>query len=220
MKLFLFVAMALPFLLVTKTAAQSDLKEKLKVLENTAVESQSTTQEALQNPASPDDFEWQLSITLDRLIAFVVLQKTIKDATFEANVTPFIEENVLPFNTSSTDFTEEEEMIFDSFLKVLQWQEATKMVQLYQEFIIKNYEGISEVNSLNKVLSYIECLQRYTVKQQLLEPNKNIALKINEEFEDYNTVHWRIFALQPHKLLLWLIATTVWDYQRAQKPIA
>jgi hypothetical protein len=214
MKLFLFVAMALPFLLVTKTAAQSDLKEKLKVLESTINESQSTTQAALQNPTSPVDFEWQLSITLDRLIAFVVLQKTIKDAAFEANVTPFIEENVLPFNTSSTDFTEEEEMIFDSFIKVLQWQEATKMVQLYQEFIIKNYEGISEMNSLKTVLSYIVSIQRYIVKQQLLEPNKNIALKINEEFEDYNSVHWRVFALQPRTMLLWVIASAVWDYHR------
>lgn len=212
MKLFLFLAMALPFLLVTKTAAQTDVKEKLKVLENNILQSHFTTPIASQDQATADDLELQLSIALDRLIGFVILQKTSKDNTFDANIKPYIEENALLFNASSTDFTDEEELIFDSFLKVFQWQKTPRIVQWYQEFISKNQEDISEMNSLKTVLSCIESTYHFTTKHYLVEPNKSIAAKITQEFESYNTVHWKVFAMQPNALLFWLIATIVWDF--------
>lgn len=213
MKLIVFIAAILPCLFTTKLSAQNELKEKLKVLENTAFvsdfEVQNLTNIELSKAAT--NFNLRLSQTLDSLMVFVRFQKATTSATFENSVAPYIGENLHELGTSQLEFTDQEELILDSFFKMLQWKRALEICFIYEDFIAKNFKSPTDVPSVCYVLSYLKYIQFYQKIQPSTSTDTTLAAKMNAVFEHYNSVHWKVFAKHPSATLLWLVATLEWD---------
>jgi hypothetical protein len=213
MKLIVFIAAILPYLFVTKLTAQNELKEKLKELENSAFVSRFEVQNStdMESAKASTNFNLRFSQSIDSLIAFVRFQKATTSATFENSVAPYIGENLRELGTSQLEFTDQEELILDSFFKMFQWKSAPEICFRYEDFIAKNFKSPADAPSVCYVLSYLKYIQLY----QNIEPSPTtaatLAAKMNAVFERYNSVHWMVFAKHPCATLLWLVATLEWD---------
>ncbi len=216
MKFFLVAATTLQLLFVANTFAQNELKEKLKSLESSALaldlESQMSVAKEVKLTADFDDL--QIGQCLDNVISFVVLQKENSQATFDKEIKPFLDAKLIEWNMFPIDFSDDEEMIYDSFVKTVQWQNAIALVQLYEDFIVINYKDLQQMKSILRVFWYVKKSFSYMSNSSESKVNQFVISKLNEEFQSYNAVNWIVFAMHPGAMLLWLTAIYAWDYNK------
>jgi hypothetical protein len=209
MKIFLVVVVLLQFLFVADTFAQNELKEKLKLLENKDFSLVSEIENGSETNRLGEDIE----SCLDSLISFVVSQKGVSEATFDKNIKPYLDKKLTAYNMIPIDFSDDEEMIYESFIKTLKWESIMESVKLYEGFIVKNYKDPLPIKSILIVLLFVKNVCIYTGKKSEASINSIIKGKLNEEFQSYNNANWNVFALNPGAMVYWLTATWVWDYK-------
>ena len=216
MKFFLVAAMTLQLLFVANTFAQNELKEKLKSLENSAFALDSELQKnvAKEVKLTANFNDLQIGQCLDSVISFVVVKKENNQATFDKEIKPFLEAKLIEWNMFSINFSDEEEMIYDSFVKIVQWQNTIQLVQLYEDFIVTNYKDLQQMKSILSVFWYVKKSFSYMSNLSESKVNQFVIRKLNEEFQSYNAVNWIVFAMHPGAMLLWLTATYTWDYDK------
>ncbi len=216
MKFFLVAAMTLQLLFVANIFAQNELKEKLKSLENTAFSLDSESQKNIANKVklTADFDDLQIGQCLDSVISFVVLQKKNSQATFDKEIKPFLDAKLIEWNMFPIDFSDDEKMIYDSFVKTVQWQNTVALVQLYEDFIVTNYKDLQQMKSILSVFWYVKKSYDYMSNVSENKVNQFVINKLNEEFQSYNAVSWIVFAMHPGAMLLWLTATYAWDYHK------
>ncbi len=216
MKFFLVAAMTLQLLFVANTFAQNELKEKLKSIESSALaldlESQKNVAKEVKLTADFNDL--QLGHCLDSVISFVILQKENSQATFDKDIKPFLVVKLIGWNMFPIDFSDDEEMIYNSFVKTVQWQNTIALVQLYEDFIVTNYKDLQQMKSILSVFWYVKKSYDYMSNVSENKVNQFVISKLNEEFQSYNAVSWIVFAMHPGAMLLWLTATYAWDYHK------
>jgi len=217
MKFFSFGLLAMTFLFVANTFSQNTIKEDLKLVEQNCIalklDSIATKISDLKS-ANPYDFiGFNGNQSMDSLIVFVATQKQIAAATFETNIKPFLEEKLLEGEKNSFDFSDEEELIFESFLNILNYNNVIVTVKLYEDFIIKNYKDQTLMANILTVLSCIKYVCFY-VSKKTEDSFFNYTIDCFEaDLKSYNVLNWKVFAANPEAISLWTIAACAWDYK-------
>ena len=149
--------------------------------------------------------------SLDTLVVFVATQKQSKGTTFDANIKPYLEKKLLERNMKTLDFTDEEGPIYESFIKVLNFKNAIPIVQLYEDFILKNYKNQELMSNILTLLSYIRYACFYLLKEVSDPIFKYTIHCFIEDVVSYNALNWKVFAMHPGAMLFWTIAACAWD---------
>ena len=215
MKFSSFGAIAIMLLFALNSNGQRYTKEQLKTIEEEAfsIEKDSILF-TMEKPTTEDKFDLVASKafqSLDSVLVFVLDKKHEKPTTFETAVLPFLETKCNELDVKISHFNEDETMLFDSFLKVLKWDNVVEEVNLYQDFIRKNNTNLEETQSVLTVLSFIKQLYYYINLKKNSELVSGFYECISENFKNNNEIDWRVFALNPLRLLFWTFATCAWD---------
>jgi hypothetical protein len=215
MKHFSFGAIVILLLFGTNSLSQTTIKEQLKTVEQSVTSSKSDiyifTVEKLNSVSIYDSIGLKACQCLDSLIAFVATQKQMAGATFDLNVKPYLEKKLLERNMETLDFTDEEDLIYESFINVLNYNNAIITVQLYEDFIVKNYKNQVLMSNILTVLSYIKHTCFYLSKEFSDLPFILTIHCFREDLLSYNVLNWKVFAIHPGAMLIWSIAACAWD---------
>ncbi len=217
MKLFSFGVFVIHFLFAVNSFSQTTIKEQLKFIEQTAIatklDSIVYTLDALKSANTYDFMGFNTCQSLDSLITFVAVQKQNKEATFESNIKPYIEKKLLELYMKSLDFTDEEDLIYESFINILNYNNAIPTVQLYEDLIVKNYKDQTVMANILTVMSYIKYVCFYVSKEVTNELFKYTINCFKADLKSYNVLNWKVFALHPGAILLWTVVACTWDYK-------
>lgn len=215
MKLFSFGVIVIPLLCVANSYCQNTIKDQLMSLEESAITAKSEvivyTIDGLKSANSYDFIGLNACQSLDTLMVFVAEQKQIAATTFESNIKPYLEKKLVESNMKTLDFTDEEDPIYESFIKVLNFKNAIPIVQLYEEFILKNYKNKELMSNILTLLSYIKYACFYLLKEVSDPIFKYTNHCFREDVVSYNALNWKVFAMHPGAMLFWTIAACAWD---------
>lgn len=206
--------LAITLLFALNSNAQRYTNEQLKTIEQEAFSIEKDSTLFTMEKQTEDTFDLIASKafqSLDSVLVFVLDKKKEKSTTFETDVLPFLEAKCNELDIKTLRFNEDETMLFDSFLKVLKWNSVVEEVNLYQDFILKNNPDLEEMQTVLTVLSFIKQLYYYISIKKNSELVSAFYECISENFKNNNEVDWRVFALNPMRLLLWTFATCAWD---------
>ena len=98
-----------------------------------------------------------------------------------------------------------------SFIKVLNFKNAIPIVQLYEDFILKNYKNQELMSNILTLLSYIKYACFYLLKEVSDPIFKYTIHCFREDVVSYNALNWKVFAIHPGAMLFWTIAACAWD---------
>ena len=216
MKFLSFWALVLPLLFAGNCFSQNTIKEQLKTAEQSSSIAKLDTVvyniSDIKTINSYDSIGLNAFQSLDSLLVFVAAQKQIPASTFDTNIKPYLEKKLLELDTKTLDFTDEEDLIFESFITILNYNNAISIVKIYEELIVKNYKDLAEMATILTVLSYIKYVCFYLSKQttNALFYYTNNCFAV--DLKSYNTLNWKVFALNPGAMLLWVTAACAWDY--------
>ena len=207
--------LAITLLFALNSNAQRYTNEQLKTIEQEAFSiEKGTAFLVIEKPATKEKYDLFVDSVFqsaDSLLVYVVNKKQDKANTFETAVLPFLETKCNELDVKISHFNEDETMLFDSFLKVLKWDNVVEEVNLYQDFIRKNNTNLEETQSVLIVLSFIKQLYYYINLKKNSELVSGFYECISENFKNNNEVDWQVFALNPLKLVLWTFVTCAWD---------
>lgn len=202
-------------LFVVNSFSQSTIKEQLKAIEQSAhtakLDTVVYTIDDLKSLNSYDFIGLNACKSLDTLIVFVAKQRQIASATFELNIQPYLEKKLLEMNMKALDFNDDEDVIYESFINVLNYKNAIPIVQLYEDFIVRNYKDQMLMVNILTVLSYIKHVWFYASKEAM---NALFSYTIHcfaADLKFYNVLNWKVFAMHPGAIVLWSIAACTWD---------
>ncbi len=215
MKNFSFGAIVILLLFGTNSLSQTTIKEQLKTLEQSVAATKPNTYvfnvERQKSVSIYDSIGLKACQCLDSLIAFVATQKQMAAATFDLNVKPYLEKKLLERNMETLDFSDEEDLIYESFINVLNYNNAIPTVQLYEDFIVKNYKNQVLMSNILTVLSYIKHTCFY-LSNEVSDPTFKYTIHcFREDVLSYNVFNWKVFAIHPGAMLIWSIAACAWD---------
>src|SRR6478672_1194793 len=184
--------------------------EQLKTLEDdvSVIKSDTTTVSSYQLETT-DSLDLAVVKTfnvVDSLLVFIDLKKNDPSSVFEADIIPFIENECRKSGIQTFDFSEGEDQIFDSFLKVFKWEKVIETVGLYETLVLNNRNEKERCESFLTVVFFIKHLYWYINGKKEI-PNSTIYKCFSQNFESNNEVDWRVFALNPGKLIFWTMAT-------------
>lgn len=208
MKIILVTVIFLQLLAVKESPAQIKLKDKLRELENGKYIKQDFPEPVgkvkYQKEKQPYD---QLELVLDSLIVFVRTKKQ-QDALFEKEVEPYLNEKLSPGRLILFEFNEEEELVYESFLMALNWEDLTSRIAVYEDFIFINHKDIEPFQSILRLFSYLRKVQGYITMH-----NQNIPIRrhLEADFKAYNAMDWMVFLRHPDAMILWLTAVYAWN---------
>ncbi len=213
-KKIILVAVFVLLLFPIKAAyGQSGLREKLKLLEKgelPELQEKSCQKRAVKNSGA-ERVNPNISKELDSLMVFVSLQKTLREATFQNNILPYLEKKIIRDSLFQIDFSDDEELVFESFLATFQWENATAAVGLYEDFIARNFTDLQPFQSIFTVFFYIRQIKAYATGSKENSTKNEFCKRLDQEFSEYNQIHWKVFAMQPAALLLWFSAAYIWE---------
>lgn len=215
MKFFSFGVLVMHVLFVVNSFSQNTIKEQLKVIEQSAITAKMDsivyTIAYLKTSNSYDFIGLNACQSLDTLIVFVAKQKQIATATFEFNIQPYLEKKLLEMNMKTLDFTDDEDLIYESFTSVLNYNNAIPTVQLYEDFIVRNYKDQTLMVNILKVMSYIKYVCFYLSKEVMNVFSNYTIHCFASDLKFYNVLNWKVFAMHPGAIVLWTIAACAWD---------
>ena len=195
--------------------AQNYSKEQIKAVEQEAASIKTdTTTIAFYNLKTENDFDLDATKTfqtLDSILVFIAIKKQDKANIFEDIIAPYLEVKSNELDLKTLNFSEDEKLIYDSFLQVLEWRKAIEIVSLYEGFILKSYKEPEKMESVLTVLSFIKYLHFYIKGKEKLQSESFVYKCLAENFEENNEVDWRVFALDPARLIFWTITACAWD---------
>ena len=208
---------AMSFLFGLNSFSQSTIKEQLKIVEQNCItakfDSIAFDISDMKSANSYDFIGLNINQNIDSLMAFVAAQKQIKEATFSANIQPYLEKKLIKSNVLTIDFNDDEDFIYESFISVLNYNNAIPTVKLYEDLIVKNHKDQTQMVNILSVMSYVKYVCFYMSKEST---NALFSYAINcmkEDLKFYNMFNWKVFALHPEAILLWTIAACAWDYK-------
>lgn len=215
MKFFSCGVFAIPLLFVANSFSQSTLKEQLKIAEQNSI---TTKLDSIVNSISDlksantyDFIGLKACQNLDSLMVFVIAQKQIAAATFDVTIKPYLEEKLLELNMKTLDFTDDENVIYESFINVLNYNNALPTVKLYEDLIVKNYKDQTLMANILTVMSYIKYVCFYVSKEVTNAFFKYTIHCFAADLKSYNVLNWKVFAIHPGAMTLWTIAACAWD---------
>lgn len=203
------------FLLAINCYAQKELIDKLKIIELNFATSTFDTIISQNKSSLYQSISLELDTKIDTVKQFISNQKRDSEITFESTIQPFLLEQLAEINSQSIDFNEQEELIFESFAKDINWNTTLQRLLVYENFIDANYKDSSQIKNLIYVLNVIHYMHFYANETQENKVEKTLIC-LKENFEYYNAVNWKVFALNPTAMILWTIATCIWDITTLQ----
>ncbi len=217
MKFFSIGIRATALLFGINSVSQNNLKEQLKTLEQSSITTKLdtivTSNFDLKSTNAYDAFGLNVNQNITSLLTFVGSQKQISTATFETSIKPYLEKIINQSNVSTIDFTDDEDLIFESFINVFDFSNGTNTIQLYEDFIVEKYKNQTGKSLILTVISCIKQLCFYVSKKTTNTFIQFTNNCLQENLKSYNLVNWKIFASNPDAILYWTIATCAWDYK-------
>lgn len=193
---------------------QQFTREQLKSLEEEVMSAKSDTLTLISyQPQKTNDFDAVAVKTfesIDSLRQFVLTKKLEKTASFEADVIPFLEAKCNALGIETFDFTEDEEQLYDNFFRDFKWDKTVKTNAIYEVFILKNATEKVKCESFLMVLSFLKQLYFYIKSQNGIASSPNYRC-FADNFEYNNEFDWKVFALNPGRLILWTMASCAWN---------
>ncbi len=212
MRFLSFGVIATMLLFAVDLFGQESFKEQLKSVEIavTSIKNDTIafTFDQLKSENTFDSFAVKTFQTLDSVIVFVNNKMQDKTATFDEDIILFLEVKSKELDLKGLAFSEEEKLVYDSFLNVLQWDKTIETVKLYESLLVK--KGV-ETEALLIVLSFIKHTYFYIKNSDKIYPQSSVYQCIALNFESNNEVDWKVFALNPLRLIFWTAAACAWD---------
>lgn len=217
MNLFSFSALVLSFFFGSNVFSQNTLKEQLKLLEQNSKTAKFDSivlfNKDIKNTNIYNNIGLNLCKTLDTLIVFVTKQKHNNETTFDSKIKPFLENQIVELNIQTLNFTDDEDLVYESFTNALNYDNALIRVKVYEDFIVKNFNDPTQMENILIVFSYIKSMCFYLLKEPESPLFKHTTTCFIADLKSYNKVNWNIFALNPGAMLLWTMAACAWDYK-------
>jgi hypothetical protein len=183
---------------------EKKFNEKNKVLKYTLNEVKS-----FKNPY--DSSGEKLLKNVKSLSDFISNQRRNSRSTFEGEVKPFVDKQVLTLKNVDLKFNKEEEALYNSFLRKFQFNNAIFIVKLYEDFVFKNYNNPSDVKRFLIVISNIK-FTAYSISVNKTAQWEGCADDcMRDNYAGYNAVDWLQFSINPGADVLWTYASCVWD---------
>lgn len=214
MKLLLLGLTTLALLFALNVNGQTYSKEQLKILEQEVNSVKTDTTSFTLEQLKISEFDLVASRAfqfIDSLSAFVSNKKSDRINNFETDIVPYLVVNCNELNLTTLHFSEDEALLYDSFLQVLRWDNAIGAVELYKSFIFNNEDALAVSKSILTVLSFVKYLRYYSQSKESSRSENDVYRCILENFEHSNEIDWKVFALNPGKLIFWTIAACVWE---------
>ena len=194
------------------------LEEKLKDLEGTSLKLEQDNDkfpfESIKSDNNSYDNNGLELYNAIKEIDNIIKEQKEKKVDYVKEVKPLIDnlQSKLPFK--DLELNNDEQLLFDSFIKDIDINTALVKAKLYEDFISKNYKNQDEVKNMLIILSEFKYISYETARgsRSLSGFESCVDSCMDRTFSHYNAVDWFIFiAGNPGRAVLQVFASCGWD---------
>jgi len=203
-------------LITNLSFSQSDIKNKLIVLENSLSQfNDDETTYTITNVSNSlnnyDSYGKNTYNILTKINSFIEGFKEKPD--YNKDVKPFIEneiKNIIPYDTS---FENDTKLIYDSYIKSFKYKNAIQISKAYENFISENFNKQSDAKDLLELISNVKFSTFATTGKRTFTVREACANRcMQATFSNFNPIQWAEFAVGfLSGSMYWLYASCWYD---------